>query len=198
MHALPLFYSTPSMPFPYSIPPRACPPLILSHPVDALPLFYPTSCISSPYSIPTHAWPPPILSHLMHGLPLFYPSPCTPFPYSIPAHACHPTILSQPMHTLSLFSPSQHMPPQHSIPAHACSPNFLSHTPWRHVSPLTSAYATFGSTHTEYIIIIIYLAWQFGASLYHFMTYECFLFSFTWTHHMCYTLNPLLNYIYIT
>ena len=150
MHTLPLFCPTPCMSSPCSIPPHGCYPSILS----------------------THASPPPILSHSMHALPLCYPSPCTPSPYSIPPHACHPTILSQPMHTLPLLhsTPCMHslysIPPNacpqptpvfYSIPAHAFPPNSLSHTPWRHVSPLTSEYATFESAHTEYIIII-YLA----------------------------------------
>ena len=89
MHALPLFYPSPCMSSPYSIPPMHTLPLfypthvhhppILSHLMHALPLFHP-SRLTSPY----------ILSHLMHALPLFYPSPCTPSPYSIPAHIWRP------------------------------------------------------------------------------------------------------------
>ena len=161
MHTLPLFYPTPCMPSPCSIPPHACPPLVLSHPMHALPLFYPSPCMTSPYSIPLHACSPAILSHAMHTSP-----------YSIPPHACHPPILSKPMHTLPLFYFTPCMPylysippyacplPAHtsqpvfcSIPAHAC-PNWLSCIPWRHVSPSPSEFATFKFAHTEYIIII--------------------------------------------
>ena len=84
MHTLPLFYPTPCMPSPYSIPPHAYPPR---------------------YSIPAHACPPPILSQPMHTLPLLYPSPCIPSPYSIPAHAHPPPILCQPIGELSLVCP---------------------------------------------------------------------------------------------
>ena len=165
MHTLSLFCPTPCVLSPYSVPPHACPPPILSHPMHALPLFYPTSCIPSPLFYPTPCIP----------CPLFYPSPCIPSPYFIPAHAHPHPILSQPIHTIPLFystpympspysiplyacpllfSTSPHMPSQYSIPAHACSPNSLSHEPGRHVSPLTPENATFESAHTEYIIII--------------------------------------------
>ena len=155
MHTLPLFCPTPCMPSPYSVPPHACPPLILSQPMHALPLFYPSLCTPSPYSIPAHAHPPPysipahaspppILSQPMHTLPLFYPSPCTPSPLFYPS-PCTPSPLFYP----SPCTPSPYSFPActchlsilfYSIPAHACHPNSLSHTPWRHVSPLTSAY----------------------------------------------------------
>ena len=60
------------------------------------------------------------------------------------------------MHSSSyslLSQPTQATPVFYSIPAYAC-PNSLSHTPLRHVSPLTSEYATFESAHNEYIVII--------------------------------------------
>ena len=166
MHTLPLFCLTPCMPSPYSVPPHACPPPILSRPfmpspysvppMHALPLFYPTSCIPSPLFYPSPCIP----------CPLFYPSSCTPSPYSIPAYthpapilfhciAYMPSFYSIPLYACPLlFSTSPHMPPQYSIPAHACPPNSLSHEPGRHVSPLTSENAAFESAHTEYIIII--------------------------------------------
>ena len=74
MRALPLFYPTPCMPSPYSIPGHAYPPPVLSQSMHTLPLFYPSPCIPSPCSIPIHAWPPPILSLAMHTHPRFYPS----------------------------------------------------------------------------------------------------------------------------
>ena len=187
MHALPLFYPSPCMTSPYFIPPHACPPFILSHPMHALPLFYPSPCTPSPYSIPPYACHPAVLSQPLHTLPLFYSIPCMPSPNSIPAHAHPPPIIFHPMHAFSLFYPTLCMPSSYSLPAHACPPISLSHTPWRHVSPLTSEYATFESAHTEYIIII-YL----GSNLKHqFMTPgpECLLFSFTWTHHIRSTVN---------
>ena len=159
---IPSPHSTPpcSYPPPYSIPPRAYPPSILSHPVHALP---PT------LSQPMHG-SPPILCQFMHVLPLFYPSPRMLSPYSTPPHACPLSILSHPMHallfyhTLCMSFPVLYQPTHatplfytilfYSIPAHACPPNSLPHTPWRHVSPLTSAYAAFESAHIEYIIII--------------------------------------------
>ena len=127
VHTIPLFYPTPCMPSPYSIPLRACPPPILSQPVHALSLFYPSPCMSSPYSIPPRACPPPILSYPVYALPLFYPSPCMSSPYSIPARACPPPILSQPVHALPLFYPSPCMPSPYPIPARACPPPILSH-----------------------------------------------------------------------
>ena len=117
MHTLPLFCPTPCMPSPYSVPPHAYPPPILSRP---------TPCIPSPYPIPPHACPPPILSRpctpspysipTMHDLPLFCPTPCIPSPYSIPAHAYPPPILSQPMHTIPLFYSTPYIPSPYSIP----------------------------------------------------------------------------------
>ena len=110
MHALPLFcpahacpppiLSHTRMPSPYSIPPHAYLPTILSHPMHTLPLFYPNSCTPShlfypslykpsSYSILPHTCPPLILSHCMHVLSC-----------SLPAHTCHPSILFQLMHTL--------------------------------------------------------------------------------------------------
>ena len=158
----------PNQTSPYSVPPHAYSPPILSHPcmpalysippMHTSPLFYPTPCIPSPpilsqpmqtlppYSVPDHAYLPPILSQPIQTLPLFYSTAYMPSPYSIPLYA-------YPL----LFSNSPHMPPQYSIPAHACPPNSLSHEPGRHVSPLTSENAAFESAHTEYIIII-YLA----------------------------------------
>ena len=67
MHAHPLFYTTPCIPSPYSIPAHACPPPILSQSMHALPLFYPTLCIPSSYSLPAPTSHPSIL---------FYSSPC--------------------------------------------------------------------------------------------------------------------------
>ena len=93
----------PCIPSPYSVPPHACPPLILSRLMHTLPLFYPSPCI-----------PSPILSHPMHTLPLFYPSLYTPSPYSIPLHTCPPLILSHCMHVRSC-----------SLPAHTCHPSML-------------------------------------------------------------------------
>ena len=178
--------------------PWAYPPPILSYPMHALPLFYPTPCTLSPYSIPpmhtlplfypTHAHPPPVLSH-----------PCTPFPCFIPTHVYPLLILSQPMHTLPLFYPSPCMPSTNSIPTHTCHPsilfycipahaclgNFLSHTPWRYVSPLLSAY-----TVCHFRLCSYWVSSQFtflGNLEHHFMTSECLLFSFTWTHHLNYT-----------
>ena len=129
----PLYYFIlPSgIPSPYSIPPHACPPLILSYPMQTLPLFYPTPCMPSPYSIPPYSCPPLTLSQPMHDLPLFYPTSCTPSTYSIPLHACPLPILSYPMHALSLFYPNlcmpflyfiplPCMPSPYSIPAHVC------------------------------------------------------------------------------
>ena len=96
------------MPSPYSIPPHAYPPPILStHPMHSLLLLYPTPCMPSPYFIPAHAWPPPI-----------HPTSCKPSPYSIPAHACPLPILSQPMHALSLFYPTLCMPSPYSLSPH--------------------------------------------------------------------------------
>ena len=109
MHTLPLFYPTPCMPSPYSIPPHGCPPLF----------YLPTPCMP-PYSIPAHAWPPPILSQPMHTLPLFYSTPCMPSPNSIPAYAHHPPIIFHPMHVQSLFYPTLCMPSLYSIPPNAC------------------------------------------------------------------------------
>ena len=207
MPALPLYYPSPCMPSPYSIPAHACPPPILSQPMHALPLFCPIPCIPSPYSVPPHAFPPPILSQPMHALPLFYPSPCIPSPYSVPAHACLPQ-----------FYPSPCTPSSYSLSAHTCQPSILFQlmhallTPchihlegmfllWHLHMPLLNQPINLFMTNSQYIIIIIiiYLAWQFRASLYHFMTSECLLFSFTWTHHMkfLYTLDRQLSYIYI-
>ena len=168
-HTLPLFYPTPCMSSPYSIPLHACPPPILSQSVHTLPLFYPTPCMSSPYSIPTHAHPTPILSQPMHTLPLFYPTPCMPSRNSIPAHVHPPPILFHFMHAFSLCYSILCMPSPYSLPAHTshpsipfhCMPNHacpstcnsLSHTPWRHVSPLTWNIPFFESAHTEYIIL---------------------------------------------
>ena len=157
MHALPLFYPSSCMPSPYYIPACAHPPPILSHSMHVLPLFYPSLCTPSPYSIPAHAHPPPIGSQPMHTLPLFYPNPCMSSHNSIPAHTHPPSIIFHPMHALSIFFPTLCVIFSCSLPAHACPPNSMSHTPWRHISPLTSEYATFESAHTEYIIII-YLA----------------------------------------
>ena len=177
MHARPLFHPTPCMPSPYSVLPHACPTLILSQPMHDPSLFYPTLCM-----------PSPILSQPMHALPLFYPSPCMPFPYSIPAHACPLPILP----LLTNTTPSILFQPMHALLTHChihLEGMFLL---WHLHMPLLNLLTL------DYIIIIIYLAWQFGVSLYHLMTSECLLFSFTWTHHMYYTLDSLLNYIYIT
>ena len=175
MHTLPLFYPTPRMPSPYSIPPHGCPPPILSQPMHTLPLLYLTPCIPFPYSIPAHTHPPPILLQPMYTLPLFYPSPCMPSPNSRPAHAHPLPILSQPTHATPAF---------YSIPAHAC-PNSLSHTPWRHVSNLTymhmPLFNLLTSAHIEYIIIMICLVCQFANLEYHFITLRhlnVFLFFF--------------------
>ena len=128
MHSLPLFCPTPCMPSPYSIPPHACPPPILSHPMHALPLcypthacpplFFPTSCIPSPLFYSTWCIPSPLF-YPTPCIPcsLFYPSPCIPSPYSIPAHAHPPPILSQPIHTQFYSTP--HMPSTYSIPLYA-------------------------------------------------------------------------------
>ena len=193
MHALPYSIPPHAWPPPYSILPHAWPPPILSHPMHDLPLFYPTSCMPSPYSVPLHACPPPILSQPMHTLP-----------YSIPTHAYHPPILSQPMHTLSLFSSSSHMPPQYSIlfysilfqPMHALLTRHLHlegmfllwhlHIPLLNVLTLSissSSFTLLGNLEHHFVT---------------FVTSECLLFSFTWTHHLYYILVPLLNYICIT
>ena len=168
--------------------------------MHALPLFHPTPCMHSPYSIPPHACFPLILSQPMHDFPLFYPTSCMPSPYSVLAHAWPPPILSQPMHILSLFSPSSHMPPHYSVPAHACPPNSLSHTPWRHVFSFEICICHFWIWshwvyHHHHHHLPCLAIWSITLSLYDI---ECLLFSFTWTHHMYYTLDPILNYIYIT
>ena len=123
------------IPSPYSVPPHACPPPTLSHPMHTLPLFYPTPCMPSPYSIPpmhalplfypTHACIPPILSQPMHTFPLFYPTPCSiPSPYSIPAHA-HPP----PIYTLTLFCSTPYWHSPYSIPLYACPLPFSTRLP---------------------------------------------------------------------
>ena len=179
-HACPSqIHSTPWMPFPYSIPPHACPPLIQSQPMRALPLFYLTPCMPSPNSIPPHALPSPILSQPMHAIP-----------NSIPAHALPLPIISQPTHAIPVFyfilfqATHSLLTPCHILKACFSFDICLCH---------------FESTHTEYIISI-YLLWQFGESLYHFITSECLLFSFTWTHHihMNYTVNLHIYHIITT
>ena len=176
MHTLPLFY-----------PAHVYLPPILSHPMYAFPLFYPTPCIPSPYSIPAHAYPPPILSQLMHTLPLFYPSLYTPSPYSIPFH---------PIHALPLFYPSVCMSsPVLYQPTHAlltpCHMNLEGMFLLWHLRMLL----------LNLLTLNISLSFTKLSNLKHqFMTPACLLFSFTWTHHikLVYTLDPLLNYIYIT
>ena len=204
------------IPSPYSVPPHAYPPPILSHPMHALPLFYPIPCMPSPYSIPPHAYPPPILSQPMHTLPLIL---------SQPMHTPSP-ILSHPMHTLPLFYPSLYTPSPYTIPPHTCPPLILSHCivcscslPAHTCHPsilfqLMHALLTPCHMNLEGMFLLWHLrvpllnlltlslssSFTWLSNLKHqFMTPEC-LFSFLWTHHikLIYTLDLLLNYIYIT
>ena len=179
MHTLPLFYPTSCMPSPYSILPHGCPPL-----------FYPPiPCMPSPYSIPAHAWN---LINLINFIPpyacppLFYPSPCMPSP----VHAHPLLIIFHPMHALSLF---YGMHSSCSLPAHAYPPNSLSHSPWKHFSFDILC-------HFWICLHWVYYHHLHLSNLKHqFMIpgTECLLFSFTWTHPMNNTLEPLLSHNYL-
>ena len=79
MHTLPLFYPTSCMPSPYSIPFHACPPPILSQPMQTLPLF--CAILSSPCH-------PHILSQPMHAI-LSHTSWRHIYPVTSDSWVCH-------------------------------------------------------------------------------------------------------------
>ena len=161
----------PCIPSPYSVPPYAYPPAILSHPMHALPLFCPTPCMPSPYSIPPmHTLPlfyrtscipsllfyptsciPSLLFYPTSCIPslLFYPSPCIPSPLLYPS-PCIPSPYSiPPMHTLPLFYLSSCTPSPCSIPAYTHPPPIL-------IQPM-HALSLFYSTHTCPPLILSHL-----------------------------------------
>ena len=87
-----ILYYPPCIPSPYSVPPHAYPPPILSQLIHTLPPFYFTPYMPSPYSIPLYACPL-----------LFSTSPHMPPQYSIAAHACPPNSLCMKLEGMFLL-----------------------------------------------------------------------------------------------